>query len=240
MRETIQKLLALQNHDRLIHDANTDWESIEPRRNALKAQAQEAQTKLESEKQRLRAAEIRAKELELEAETKKSHIQKYAQQQLETRNNEEYRALANQIRHVEEEISKLDDQQMECMELIETLKVETETFEKKFKESIQSIKQQLEDLGLREKELDQKLDELEDQRDDLCEGIDPVVLAKYERLFDMKGPTSIVGVDRNVCGGCHMQITTQAVVSSKAANEIITCPNCGRMLYYSPDMDVDI
>lgn len=240
MRETIQKLLALQNHDRLIHDANTDWESIEPRRNALKTQAQEAQTKLESEKQRLRAAEIRNKELELEVETKKNHIQKYAQQQLETRNNEEYRALANQIRHVEEEISKLDDRQIECMELIETLKVETETFEKTFKESIQSIKQQIEDLALREKELDQKLDELEDQRDELCEGIDPVVLAKYERLFDKKGPTSIVGVDRNVCGGCHMQVTTQAVVSSKAANEITTCPNCGRMLYYSPEMDVDI
>ncbi len=240
MRETIQKLLALQSHDRLIHEANTDWESIEPRREALKSNALQAQKKLESQKQGLKAAEVRRKELELEVESKKNLTQRYAQQQLETRNNEEYRALASQIRHVEEEISKLDDQQIECMEEIETLKVETESFEKTFQESIDSIKKQLEDLQVREKELDERLDSLEDQRDELCEGIDPDALARYERLFDKKGPTSIVGVDRNVCGGCHMQVTTQAVVSSKAANEITTCPNCGRMLYYSPEMDVDI
>jgi predicted nucleic acid-binding Zn-ribbon protein len=28
------------------------------------------------------------------------------------------------------------------------------------------------------------------------------------------------------------------MVSCRAAKELVTCPNCGRILYYTPDMDV--
>jgi uncharacterized protein len=240
MQETIQKLLALQNHDRLISEATADWESIGPRREAVKAQALHAQQKLEKEKFRLRAAEARRKELELEVESKKSLAQRYAQQQLETRNNEEYRALANQIRTVEEDVSRLDDLQLQSMEEIDAARKELTEFEKNFQASIESFKQQLVELDVREKELDKSLDGLENERDLLTEGIDEESLNKYERLFDKKGPTSIVGVHRNVCGGCHMQVTTQEVVSSKAGSELITCTKCGRMLYYSPEMEVDV
>jgi len=141
MRETIQKLLALQNHDRLISEATADWESIGPRREAVKAQALHAQQKLEKEKFRLRAAEARRKELELEVESKKSLAQRYAQQQLETRNNEEYRALANQIRTVEEDVSRLDDLQLQSMEEIDAARKELTEFEKNFQASIESFKQ---------------------------------------------------------------------------------------------------
>jgi len=30
------------------------------------------------------------------------------------------------------------------------------------------------------------------------------------------------------------------VVSCRASQEIITCPNCGRILYYTPDMDMAV
>ena len=48
----------------------------------------------------------------------------------------------------------------------------------------------------------------------------------------------MVGIDHGVCGGCHMRVPAQIIVSCRAAQEIVTCPNCGRILYYTRDMDL--
>jgi hypothetical protein len=63
-----------------------------------------------------------------------------------------------------------------------------------------------------------------------------VVLNRYDRLLKTKGDNVIVGVGGNVCGGCHMQLTTQAVVSAKGQSELVACPTCSRILYFTAAM----
>jgi len=45
-------------------------------------------------------------------------------------------------------------------------------------------------------------------------------------------------VEHSSCGGCHMKLPTQIVTTCRAQSEseIVTCPNCGRILYYDRDM----
>ena len=74
-------------------------------------------------------------------------------------------------------------------------------------------------------------------------GIDPgavedVIRAKYERLFKQRGQNVVVGIQHGVCGGCHMTLSRSIVVTCQAEQEIITCPNCSRILYYTRDMDL--
>jgi len=38
-------------------------------------------------------------------------------------------------------------------------------------------------------------------------------------------------VEHEVCTGCHMKVTHQAILEVKAEKEIIGCPQCGRILY---------
>jgi predicted nucleic acid-binding Zn-ribbon protein len=47
-----------------------------------------------------------------------------------------------------------------------------------------------------------------------------------------------VGIERGMCGGCHMKLPIQVVLSCRAQQEIVSCPNCGRILYFSPEMDL--
>jgi len=48
-------------------------------------------------------------------------------------------------------------------------------------------------------------------------------------------------VQHGVCGGCHMKLPTQVLVSTQQANqELVTCINCGRILYYTRDMDLAV
>ena len=68
--------------------------------------------------------------------------------------------------------------------------------------------------------------------------VDESARSRYERLLKNKGATAIVGVEHGVCGGCHMKLPAQILVSCRAQQEIVTCINCGRILYYTRDMDL--
>jgi predicted nucleic acid-binding Zn-ribbon protein len=48
----------------------------------------------------------------------------------------------------------------------------------------------------------------------------------------------VVGIDHGVCGGCHMKLQQQLIVSCQAQKEIVTCSSCGRILYFTPDMEL--
>src|SRR5579872_116472 len=119
MLESIEKLLILQDRDRHILRLRDELARIEPERQMLSAKAAGAQTSLEAAKHRGKQIESDRKKLELEVETKKQQIEKYALQQYQTKKNDEYRALATEIEHCREAITKLDDQQLELMEQAE-------------------------------------------------------------------------------------------------------------------------
>ena len=79
---------------------------------------------------------------------------------------------------------------------------------------------------------------LKSNRDQLGVQVDDRLLHQYERLMNHKGGAVVVGIEHGVCGGCHMRFPVQLMVTCQAAKDLVTCPNCGRILYYTPDMDV--
>jgi predicted nucleic acid-binding Zn-ribbon protein len=84
------------------------------------------------------------------------------------------------------------------------------------------------------------LAELESNREQISMAVDEGARSRYERLVKNKGTNVVVGVQHGVCGGCHMRLPTQILVSCRAQQEIVTCINCGRILYYTRDMDLAV
>jgi uncharacterized protein len=81
---------------------------------------------------------------------------------------------------------------------------------------------------------------LETNRQELAAAVEDSSRGRYERLFKSKGENVVVGVQHGVCGGCHMRVPAQVLVTCQAQQELVTCPNCGRILYYSADMDLAV
>jgi len=84
------------------------------------------------------------------------------------------------------------------------------------------------------------LSELERNREDLAAAVEEGVRTRYERLVRSKGENVVVGVQHGVCGGCHMRLPAQIMVMCQAQQELVTCTNCGRILYYTRDMDLAV
>ena len=91
-------------------------------------------------------------------------------------------------------------------------------------------------LDGREGNLKKELATLQEGRTALANAVEEGARNRYERLFKSKGENVVVGVEHSVCGGCHMKLPTQIITLCRGRSELVTCPNCGRILYYTPDM----
>jgi Zn-ribbon protein, possibly nucleic acid-binding len=240
MLDVIEKLLILQDRDRKIRRIKTELAHIEPQRQTMKAKAAAASTSLENAKTKVKELESQRKELELEVESKKQMIAKYANQQLQTRKNEEYRALNNEIQTCKEAIFKIEDQEIVLMEQGEAAQKEVVRSTQAASEARKLADDQTAQLGIREENLKKELAELEANREELAAAVDASARGRYERLVKNKGENVVVGVQHGVCGGCHMKLQPQLLVSCQAQQELVTCSNCGRILYYTRDMDLAV
>lgn len=238
MQETIEKLLILQDRDRRILHIREQLARVQPERVAYQEKAASTQAGLDVVKTRTKQVESDRKKLELEVESKKNLIERYALQQFQTKKNEEYRALAHEIDNCKEQIGKLEDGQLELMEQAESMQKELSTASRLADETRKIAESQLRDLSSREQSLRDELATLESNRNDLTAGVDDRALRHYERLLRNKGDNVVVGIEHGVCGGCHMRFPVQLLVSCQAAKELVTCSNCGRILYYSSSMDL--
>lgn len=236
MLDAIEKLLILQDRDRRIRRIQGELAHIEPERQELKLKGADAQSRLDAAKLRVKQIETERKRLELDVEAKKQLIERYANQQLQTRKNEEYRALAHEIEMCKTDITKIEDQEIELMEQAEQVQKEVVRLTREAADSRKLVDEQVARLGEREQSLQQELAQLSSNREELAAAVDSGVRARYERLVKSKGENVVVGVQHGVCGGCHMKLPAQILVTCQQEQEIVTCTNCGRILYYTRDM----
>jgi predicted nucleic acid-binding Zn-ribbon protein len=240
MLEAIEKLLILQDRDRNLMQLKAQLAQIAPERTSLQSKAASTQAGLEAARLRGKQIESEKKRLELDVEAKKTLIEKYANQQLQTRKNEEYKALAHEIEMCKADITKIEDQEIELMEKSEAAQKQVGVAAGEANAAKKLVDEKISDLAAREENLKKELAQLETNRGELAAAVDEATRSRYERLFKNKGGVVVVGVQHSVCGGCHMKLQTQTVVSCQAQKEIVICSNCGRILYFTRDMDLAV
>jgi len=240
MLEMIEKLLILQDRDRRIRQEQGELGRIEPERQTLKAKAATAQADLENAKLRVKQIESGRKDLELEVEAKKQMIVRYANQQFQTRKNEEYRALAHEIDTCKAAIFEIENREIELMEQAEAAQKEVLRATQAANDARKLADEQVAQLGAREQNLLKELAELEANREELAAAVDESARNRYERLVRSKGENVVVGVQHGVCGGRHMKLPPQLLVTCQGEKELVSCSNCGRILYYTRDMDLAV
>ena len=240
MLDVIEKLLILQDCDRKILRVKEEVGRVEPERREMLAKTTHSQSNLEAAKHHVKQIESDRKKIELDVEAKKQQIEKYSLQQFQTKKNEEYRALAHEIEMCKEAIVQFEDQELELMEQGDAAQREANETTRSANEIKKLADGQIAGLNQREQTLQKELTELEARRGELAETVEEGTRLRYDRTLKKKGSSVVVGIDHGVCGGCHMQLSRQVVVQCQAEQEIVSCPNCGRILYFMRGMDVAV
>ena len=231
MQVELEQLLILQDRAQKIRQVEAELKNLPLERKSLDAQGAAASANLEAIKEKARHVEVHKKNLELDIGTRNESIARLRTQQYETRKNDEFAAMGREIERYQKEISDLEDQELELMEQADQLKAQIATEEKQTAAAKSSIAKQVADLDGKVATLGSRLKELKKERDDLKSKIDEDLLDRFNRLFSSKGDAAVVALEHDVCTGCHMRITAQTAVRVRGGKEIVSCEQCGRILY---------
>ena len=200
-------------------------------RQSLEAQLAASAAALTALKSKGQHLEMDRKKLELDAGTRRESINRLKTQQYETRKNDEFRAMGNEIERYEKEIQAIEDQELELMDQSEKLKAELAIEDKKASGARESIARQMADLEEKGKTLQGQLSQLTAESTEIASKVEEELLSRFERLFASKGDAAVVALEHEVCTGCHMKVTTQTAHRVKNGKEIVSCEQCGRILY---------
>lgn len=233
MLPSIERLLILQDRDQKIRTLRLELKNLPAERSGLDTTLSAGATRLDAAKQRARDVEVEKKKLEIEAQTKRDSIAKFKTQQFQTRKNEEFQALSNEIKRFEGDIEKIEDREIELMEEAERLKATVGEAEKHYSQTKAHTDRQMAEIGGKVQAIEAQLAGLEAERVKLSQEIDEDLLYQYNKLFANKGGLAVVALEHETCMGCHMKLTTQTAVRVKGSREILNCEQCGRILYYA-------
>ena len=224
-------MLILQDRAQKIRQVEAELRSMPLERASLDAQVAAASASLEAVKDQARHVERDKKKLELDVGTREESIARLKTQQYETRKNDEFSAMGREIERYQTEISGLEDQELELMEKADQLKTQIAEEEKRAAAGKESIAKQIINLDSKQETLTERLEGLKKEREELAGKVDEDLLDLFNRLFVSKGDAAVVGLELDVCTGCHMKVTTATAVRVKGGREIVSCEQCGRILY---------
>jgi uncharacterized protein len=233
MLQEIEQLLTIQDRDRKIRALKHEIKLAPMQRKEFDAKLAAAQQQFDNAKHKGMEMEVERKKLENEAQSKRDQIAKYQTQKFQTRKNEEFQALSNEIKRYEDEVRAVEDRELELMDSAEKMKATIAAADKENAAVKAQVQQALANLDAKTAAIHEQLKQIEEDRAKLAAGVEEDLLDTYDHLFASKGDNAVVALEHEVCMGCHMKLTTQTAVRVKGKREVVHCEQCGRILYWS-------
>jgi predicted nucleic acid-binding Zn-ribbon protein len=229
---TVEALLILQERDTRVASLTTELDNLPLQIEAVEEGLAARTAKFEEIRTRTRQIEADRKKIDLEVQSKQGAIARYKSQQQQTRKNEEFAALNHEIEHTEKEISTLEDQELELMEAYDKGLATVAAGQKELAQYQEKAKQKKSDLDKRIAVVTTELASAKEKQAEAEKTVPEEDLARYRRILKSKRDVAIVPIHGGACGGCHMKLTSQTVISAKAGETLTACENCGRLVYW--------
>jgi len=120
----LEQLLILQDRQQKIRQIQNEIETVPLRRKSLEAQMAATESAVDVLRHKARQIEVDRKKLELDVGTRTESIARFKTQQYQTRKNDEFQALGHEIERYENEIRKIEDEELELMVQADKVKAE--------------------------------------------------------------------------------------------------------------------
>jgi predicted nucleic acid-binding Zn-ribbon protein len=233
MNPTIEALLVLQERDVRVTGLTAEMSDLPRQIAAVEDELARRLATFDQLKNHTRQIEADRKKLDLEVQSKQSAIARYRSQQQQTRKNEEFAALNHEIEHTEKEISALEDSELELMEAYDKGLATVAEGQKELAQHQEKAKQKKADLEKRMAAVTADLTAAREKQAVAEQAVEEDALARYRRILKSKKDVAIVPIRGGACGGCHMKLTSQTVISARGSEGLTSCENCGRLVYWS-------
>lgn len=189
------------------------------------------QAELETARKLLQDAKIGIKKHEHSLQAVESKIDDLKIKLNQVKKNEEYKALQNQIAHDNAAKSRLEEQILQALDVIETKTADLAKLDadvKRFTAELAAFKQQVEEQNVAHKV---QLRELETAITGAEIAIPEDFRDRYRRIVSRYGADALAVCEDGACHGCFTAITAQMQNDLINGGSLCFCLSCGRLLY---------
>jgi predicted nucleic acid-binding Zn-ribbon protein len=230
-KETIQRLVAVQEQDAVLDGLRNEMERIPREIAALQAGLESAKAKLAEAKARIIGCEKQKKEKELELAAKEEAIRKHTMELNQVKTNDAFKALQHEIEQAKAAGSQIETEILEVMEGIDVVRKEEKVAAAELKTAEDKAKSGIGVLEQERAELKAKHDARKSVRDESAALMPPDMMRVYDHAR-MRGKTdAIVPVDGGNCSACRINLAPQMIVEVTKAKVLVICESCQRILY---------
>lgn len=232
MNPTVEALLVLQERDSRVTTLTAELAHLPEQIADVDEDLAARTAKFDELRNRTRQIEADRKKIDLDVQSRQAAIARYRSQQQQTRKNEEFAALNHEIQHAEKEISALEDSELELMEAYDKGLAEVAAAQKELAVFEEKARHKKAEMEKRAAVVAAELAAAKERQAAAEQAVPEDALPRYRRILKSKKDVAIVPIRGGACGGCHMKLTSQTVLSAKGSDGLVSCENCGRLVYW--------
>lgn len=233
MNTQLQNMIGFQKIDLKIRQLQDRTHEIPESIEELNGTLAENRKELEAAEALLGEENSRRRGLELEVEALRETLSKYKSQLMEVKTNKEYEAMLQEIATAEGKIAKKEDRILEGMMVIEEKEQLTEKGRREFQQKEKEVLQKRSELEKFASDAQAQIDDLQQEKGQLRAQIPEELIQQYERIAIVRNGVALAEVKDQSCQGCHVRLRLQFFAEVKINQEMMTCENCNRFLYWA-------
>ena len=234
-KQDIETLVRLQEAETEIVRLQSVLEKVENQKKALALKLKKFETAFAQKKEALDSVLAECRSIEQEIQMLDDRIVKSNENLRMVKTNKEYQVL---LREVDDNKKRKDSLETELLKIYETrdsLQSDADDFQKEYQlleSQVVAEQGEVDKKSVDDKEL---LDEYVARQREIGETLDPVLKERFMRVSKMNKGLAVAGVRNGVCQGCFMNVPPQLYIEVQRAKELISCPQCSRILYYEDE-----
>ena len=235
MKAELQKLIALQNLDTTIRKLEKDQHATPERRAEIEKEFDQRAFEIRALENRREEAKHTRARLENEVMEQRGRVERAERNLMSSKKPDEYTAAIREADAARKQISGLETQILEQMEQLEQS-------EAALTERAGEIASMNSDREAKLKAFDEESATIGDrlaaarkEREEVFASLPKPISAQYSRIgARIRDGVAVAEARNRSCSACFMSLRPQMMAEIRRGDEIITCDNCGRILYVVP------
>ena len=179
-----------------------------------------------------RSLEHSQREVENRVQDSYNQINKYKNQQMLVKKNEEYQALESEISILRQRIELGETEEIEILYKIDLEKENLVQSEQAFLIKIGTIEEDIKQNQNTFSELIKKKENLTENIQHKRRKLDSNLLTDYDQIHsNIKKLPIISEIKHQICDGCHLKVSQEVMGRIKDHHAVHHCDQCGRIVY---------
>ncbi|WDP88345.1 MAG: nucleotide-binding protein [Desulfobacter sp.] len=208
---------------------------VEKKKNKLASRLKQFESALTQNREDYEKAAKACREQELEIKVVDERIVKSNETLRNVTTNKEYQVLLREVDDNKKRKDLLETHLLELMDERDKSKGIVDESEKEYTLLAEQIKAEQSEVEKQSAEDRDSLEECLKRQEEIGDSLDSRLMNMFRKISKMNNGSAVSRVRDQVCMGCFMNVPPQMYIEVQRGNELISCPQCSRILYYEKE-----